>query len=117
MKRTKKGTWYQKGGYVHYSHPKWRTEEKMQRQIDQSDIKIKVIEKTGNTIKNTLHKTSITEKTECSDKECPICTTNRKKGMCRKEGITYGICVVSVVTNTYIGESGTRTKEHVNDLK
>ena len=70
--------------------------------------------------KNTLHKTSLTEKTECIDKEYPICTTNGKKGMCRKEGITYEI-VCCKCGDKYIGESGrsarARTKEHVSDLK
>ena len=124
MKRTKKETWYQKGGYESTifipTTPNGELRKRMQRKIDQSDIKIKVIEKTGNTIKNTLHKTSITEKTECSDEECPICTTSGKKGRCRKEGITYEI-VCCKCGDKYIGESGrsarARTKEHVSDLK
>ena len=92
----------------------------MQKKIDQSDIKIRIIEKTGNTIKRILHKTSITEKNGCSDEECPICTTSKKKGMCRKEGITYEM-VCCKCGDKYIGESGrnarARTKEHLNDLK
>ena len=60
MKRKNKETWYQKGGYestifITATPNGELLRKRMQRKIDQSDIKIKVIEKTGNTIKNTLH--------------------------------------------------------------
>ena len=123
-KRTKKETWYQKGGYESTifvpATPNGELRKRMQRKIDKTDIRIKVIEKTGNTMKRALHKTSITGKTECDDDECPVCMTSKKKGMCRKEGVTYEI-VCCKCGDKYIGESArcarTRTKEHLNDLK
>ena len=75
----------------------------MQKKIDQTDLKIKVIEKTGSTLKRALHKTSITEKTECSNDECQICKTSKRKGMCRKEGVTYEI-VCDEYRERYIGD-------------
>ena len=42
-------------------------------------------------MKRALQKTSIAEKKECEDKECMICLTSKKKGLCRKEGVTYEI--------------------------
>ena len=123
-KRVKKETWYQKGGYESTifipATPQGELKKKMQKKIDQTDLKIKVIEKTGSTLKRALHKTSITEKTECSDDECPICKTSKRKGMCRKEGVTYEI-VCDECRERYIGETGrtarARTKEHLNDLR
>jgi len=50
----------------------------MQRRINESDMKIKVIKKTGCTIKRVLQKISIAEKKECQDKECVICKNSGK---------------------------------------
>ena len=123
-KRMKKETWYQKGGYESTifipATPQGELKKKMQRKIDQTELKIKVIEKTGNTLKRTLHKTSITEKAECNDEECPVCKTSKRKGLCRKEGVTYEI-ICDECRERYIGETGrtarARTKEHLNDLR
>ena len=124
MKRVKKETWYQKGGYESTifipATPDGELRKRMQRKISETDMRIKVIEKTGNTLRRNLHKTSITGKTECDDVKCPICTTSKKKGMCRKEGVTYEIecCKCG---DKYIGETGrsarARTLEHMNDLR
>ena len=124
MKWMKKETWYQKGGYESTifipATPDGELRKRMQRKISETDMRIKVIEKTGNTLRRNLHKTSITGKTECDDVKCPICTTSKKKGMCRKEGVTYEIecCKCG---DKYIGETGrsarARTLEHMNDLR
>ena len=95
----------------------WRN---LKSEIKRNFSKLKVIEKTGNTLRRNLHKTSITGKTECDDVKCPLCTTSKKKGMCRKEGVTYEIecCKCG---DKYIGETGrsarARTLEHMNDLR
>ena len=93
MKRLKKETWYSKGGYETPvfipATPNGELKKRLQKKIDETEMKIKVIEKTGNTMKRTLHKTSITDKTKCEDDECAVCLTGRKKGLCRKEGVTY----------------------------
>ena len=92
----------------------------MQRKVDETDIKIKIVETTGNTLKRNLQKTTITDKKECEDKECMICKTSKRKGLCRKEGVTYEI-VCKGCKAKYIGETGrsawARSKEHANDYK
>ena len=71
-------------------------------------------------MKRALQKTSIAEKKECEDKECMICLTSKKKGLCRKEGVTYEI-VCEECREKYIGETGrcanARLGEHMNDYK
>ena len=42
--------------------PNGELKKRLQKKIDETEMKIKVIEKTGNTMKRTLHKTSITDK-------------------------------------------------------
>ena len=120
----KKESWFKKGGNESVifipATPKGELRKKMQKRIDESDMSIKVIEKTGCTLKRILQKTSIAEKKECQDKECMICKTSRKKGFCRKEGITYEI-VCKDCKERYIGETGRcgkeRCKEHAEELK
>ena len=124
MKRVKKETWYTKGGYESTifipATPDGELRKRMQRKVDKTDMKIKVIEKTGNTLKRNLHKTSIAGKTECEDGKCLICATSKKKGMCRKEGVTYEM-ICCECGEKYIGETGrsarARTFEHMNDLR
>ena len=124
MKRVKKETWYQKGGYESTifvpATPSGALRRRMQKKIDETDMRIKVIEKTGNTLKRNLHKTSIAEKNECEDGKCLVCATGKRKGMCRKEGVTYEI-ICCECRDKYIGETGrsarARTSEHMNDLK
>ena len=124
MKRQKKETWYMKGGYETpifiAATPNGELKKRMQKKIDESDMKIKVIEKTGSTMKRTLHKTSITERTQCADNECMICLTSKKKGLCRKEGVTYEI-ECKKCADKYIGETGrcanARMKEHMRDYR
>ena len=123
-KALKKDSWFKKGGNESVifvpATPKGELKKKMQGRINESDMKIKVIEKTGCTIKRVLQKTSIAEKKECQDKECVICKTSGKKGLCRKESITYEI-VCKACKERYIGETGRcgkeRCKEHAEDLK
>ena len=49
-----------------------------------------------------------------------ICLTSKKKGLCRKEGVTYEI-ICEECHEKYIGETGrcanSRLREHMNDYK
>jgi len=124
MKRRKKENWYRKGGYETpifiAATPNGKLKKRLQEKIDKTGMKIKVIEKTGNTMKRALQKTSIAEKKECEDNECMICLTSKKKGLCRKEGVTYEI-ICEECHEKYIGETGrcanSRLREHMNDYK
>ena len=85
-----------------------------------TDLRIKVVEKTGNTLKRDLQKASVSEKKECDDRECKIFETSKVKGLCRKEGVTYEI-VCKACKEKYIGESGrsawARVNEHVYEYR
>ena len=124
MKRVKKEEWFKKGGYESLifvpATPKAELKKKLQRKVDETDIKIKVIEKTGSTLKRSLQKTSISDKKECEDEECKICKTSKVKGLCRKEGVTYEI-VCKACKDKYIGETGrsawARMNEHLYEYK
>ena len=121
-KRIKKEEWYQKGGYESPifipATPRSELKKKLQRKVNETDIKLKIVEKTGWTLKRTLQKTSISKQKKCVDESCMICETSRKRGMCRKEGVTYEI-VCKKCGEKYIGETGrngyARMKEHKND--
>ena len=123
-KRLKKETWYKKGGYETpifvTATPNGELKKRMQKKIDETDLKIKVIEKTGNTMRRALQKTSIREETQCEDKDCMVCLTGKKKGLCRKEGVTYEI-KCEACGEHYIGETGrcanSRLREHMRDYR
>ena len=123
-KRIKKEEWFKKGEYESVifipATPKAKLKRKMQERIDKKDLRIKVVEKTGNTLKRNLQKASISEKKECDDKECKICETSKVKGLCRKEGVTYEI-MCKACKEKYIGESGrsawARVNEHVYEYR
>ena len=55
MKRTKKEEWFKKGDYESVifipATPRAKLKKKMQERIDKTDLRIKVVEKTGNTLK------------------------------------------------------------------
>ena len=120
----KKKNWFKKGGKESVifipATPKGELKKKMQKRVNETDMNIKVIEKTGCTLKRMLQKTSIAEKKECQDKECMLCKTGDKKRLCRKEGITYEI-MCRACKERYIGETGRcgkeRCKEHAEELK
>ena len=124
MKRIKKENWYKKGGYETpifiAATPNGELKKKLQKKIDESDLKIRVIEKTGSTMLRTLQKASITEERQCPDSECMVCLTSKKKGLCRKEGVTYEIRCEEC-NEHYIGETGrcanARLKEHIQDYR
>ena len=124
MKRIKKENWYKKGGYETpifiAATPNGELKKKLQKKIDESDLKIRVVEKTGSTMLRTLQKASITEERQCPDSECMVCLTSKKKGLCRKEGVTYEIRCEEC-NEHYIGETGrcanVRLKEHIQDYR
>jgi len=118
MKIVKKEEWFKKGGYesptLVPATPKAELKKKLQKKIDETDIKTKVIEKTGNTLKRCLQKTSISDKKECEDEECKICKTSKVKGLCREEGVTYEI-VCRACKDKHMGETGRSAWAGVNE--
>ena len=124
-KRKQKEDWFRKNEYHECpifipATPGGKLKKELQKKVNESDIKIKIVEKTGYTLKRILQKTSITQKKECGDVECMICRTSDRKGLCRKEGVTYEI-QCRECNDKYIGETGrnghARTREHMNEYK
>ena len=62
-----------------------------------TDRKIKIVEKTGNTIKN-VERVSISDDRKCESEQCLICRTSKKEN-CRKAWDMYWV------------------KDHIDDLK
>ena len=99
--------------------PGGQLRKELQRKVNETKIRFKIVEKTGYTLKRALQKTTIAKNRKCGDEECPICNTG-DKGMCRKEGVTYEL-KCKECDDKYIGETGrnghARTKEHLVEYK
>ena len=103
------------------STPQGKLKGMYQREISKSGLRIKVIERTGPTLKGQLQTSNPFKSTQCDRIDCFICTSEGK-GNCNSEGITYEIKCTSGcdVKNVYKGESAdsgyTRGKKHITDL-
>ena len=89
--------------------------------IRRSGIRIKVVEKTGRTLKSQLQTSDPFRDPNCGREDCLVCTTFGQ-GNCNTESITYKIDCSSenCTKNVYKGESAynayTRGGEHVARL-
>ena len=88
--------------------------------------RIRIVEKSGRTIKDSLAKISSWESVICDADDCFLCTTNpNNKKSCRKPGMGYTItctlCADGNIVSQYDGETGrclyTRGLEHIEDLR
>ena len=118
-KRQKKENWYKKDGSKTLifipATPKSELKKRYEKVIDESKIKIKVIEKRGKTLQNLLQKSKPTTRRRCGEDEgCMICE-NDGKSDCRKENVTYEI-LCEKCKKVYIGETSknayTRGQQH-----
>ena len=103
--------------------PRSELQKQMQRKIDTTDIKIKVIERTGMALKQKLQKSDPFREKKCKRLDCFLCTTGGK-GNCDRANIKYSIdCLGDGETCSaiYHGETSenayTRGKEHLQDIK
>ena len=87
------------------------------------DLPIKIIEKSGKTIKQHLVRSNPFPRKQCSPSECNVCHTNPSV-VCKKRGTVYRVNCLGEESNCksfYIGESarsiGTRFKEHVEKFE
>ena len=62
----------------------------MEEEVQNSNMKIKVVERPGMKVKRLLQKNDPYKGGECSDGNCFVCSTT-KEGSCRKCGVTYAI--------------------------
>lgn len=109
-KEEKKKTWYKRGGFdsvlfVPYT-PEGKLKNLYQREISNSGIRIKVVEKTGDTIKRKLQTSNPFRARQCGREECFVCSSGGK-GNCKSVGITYEIRCLGECgeRNVYKGET------------
>ena len=121
-KETKKKNWYKRGGYESVIFvPSTQNSELMKRmkeKVDDSGLKIKLIEKAGRTLGEILRTSDPRQERGCKRSDCPVCTTDGK-GNCKAMNATYQI--TCECGDLYIGTTTRsayiRGNEHVRDLK
>ena len=124
-KERKKRDWYKQGGFDSVlfvpSTPKGKLKHMYEKEIKKSGIRIKVVERTGRTLKSQLQTSNPFKEGGCRRMDCFICTTTRK-GNCEREGVTYRIGCLgeNCRKGKYKGESAsngyTRGLKHMTDL-
>ena len=123
MERTrKKESWYKKWGsevviFVPVT-PGSRLKKKYQKEIRDQGFKIKVVEKTGVTLKRMLQRSDPFKSQDCNREHCMVCR-NGGKGPCTVHGITYEF-ECQGRGDKYVGETArnayTRGLEHADGL-
>ena len=123
-KQKKKLTWYKQGGFESVmfvpTTPGAKLRKMYEHAIRKSGIRIKVVERTGRTLKSQLQRSNPFRQRQCGRSDCFVCTTTTK-GNCSTESITYKIeCDESNCIDVYKGETATngytRGKEHLQVL-
>ena len=127
----KKRNWYKKGGKESVlfiaATPESELKNLLQKEIEKSPFKIKVIEKSGTKLVRLLQKNDPFKRSKCKDEErCMICSRGNN-GACRETGVTYQIsCLSDAGSETeckamYVGETGrngyTRGRQHQEDYR
>ena len=121
-KRRKRNEWYKEGGFDSVLFvpmtPDGELRKMYQQEVKKSGIRIKVIERTGRTLKSQLQRSNPFKEAKCGRDRCYICTTTNK-GNCMVEGITYELRCKDAeceIKNIYKGETSssgyTRGVEH-----
>ena len=102
--------------------PKSKLQLEMQKRIKRANLRIKVVEKTGTTLKQKLQKSDPFKEKYCKRSDCLVCTTGGK-GRCDRASIKYSIkCMGNdgECNGIYHGETSenayTRGKEHLHDI-
>ena len=124
-KEKKEKNWYKQGGFDSVlfvqSTPNSQLKKAYDHAIRNSGLRIRVVERTGRTLKSELQRSNPFKTGNCGRADCFVCTTTRK-GNCQTESITYSIgCRGENCTrNVYKGETAsnayTRGREHLKNL-
>ena len=129
----KKKNWFKKGEKESVlfitATPDSQLRNLMQREIEKTPFKIRVIEKSGTKLVRLLQKNDPFKKDGCRDSEgCMVCSGSSRK-TCRETGVTYRINCLGEHANdpektcdgVYKGETGkngyTRGKGHMDDFR
>ena len=128
QKAKKKRDWYKKGGYDSViflpSTPASSLTKKCQDVVEESRLKIRVVETAGTTLKAQLQRSNPFLSKQCGRDKCFKCETGGK-GNCRKRGVIYVLtcvaCEAAGKTAKYIGQASrsaySRGKEHLAQMR
>ena len=122
----KKRSWFKQGKYKSMFYvdatPGGSLARECQRILDRCEVPIKVMEKTGDSIKRLLTKSNPFKTGNCDDPTCPVCA--RECGInCRSSDVVYENYCIHHETcgGKYDGETGDvikgRFKEHLDDAR
>ena len=124
-KEEEKKIWYKRGGFDSVLFVPATPEGKLKRMYEEivrgSGIRMKVVEKTGRTLKSQLQTSDPFRDPDCGREDCLVCTTFGQ-GNCNTESVTYRIDCGSgdCEKDVYKGESAynayTRGGEHMGRL-
>lgn len=111
-KEQKRKDWYRNGGFdtVLFTAmtPDGKLKKMYENEIRRSGLRIKVVERSGKTLKSQLQTSNPFKQKQCGREDCFICTTSNV-GNCYTEGVTYSIECQSTEAcrkNAYKGETG-----------
>ncbi len=123
-KEEKRKSWYKEGGFDSVLFvtmtPNSELKKAYEKEIRRSGLRIKVVERTGRTLKSQLQCSDPFREGHCGRIDCLVCTTTNK-GNCETENATYEIKCEGPCTRsgTYKGETAnntyTRGKKHITD--
>ena len=119
----KKDHWYKKGGAEAVIFVPATLFSQLQKsymeQIKNQEFKIKVIEKSGKTLKQILQRSDPFRPRKCARDNCFVCQSNGR-GPCTRHGVTYDIKCQGC-ESVYVGETArnayTRGNEHMECMK
>ena len=122
----KKKTWYKSDGFDSVLFipmtPGGELKRMYEKEIKKSGLRIKVIERSGTTLKSQLQTSNPFKDKRCGRLDCFICTTTGI-GNCNTESVTYKITCKGInctKKNVYKGETAscgyTRGCKHISDL-
>ena len=126
QKEQKKKDWYKVGGFDSVlfvpTTPNGKLRKMYNHEIQQSGLRVKVIERTGRTLKSELQRSNPFKTGNCGRTDCFVCTTT-EKGNCETEGINYRLLCLGegCRKGDYKGETSgngyTRGGEHLTNLR
>ena len=121
----KRKNWYKKGGFDTVLFVAMTKNSELKRryetEIRQSGLRVKVVERTGRTLKSQLQRSNPFGDGNCGRGDCFICTTS-KVGNCNAESITYkihceaGDCRKHIYKGETSGNGYNRGNEHTRAL-
>ena len=123
-KMEKRNKWYERGGYETVmfvdATPNGELAAECKKALKDSELGIRVVERSGKSIRKVLSKSDPFQETSCGRENCKVCEINPKIN-CRARDVVYRVTCNGCVgrdsrDGTYIGETarsiGERASEH-----